>query len=65
MAPVGDGYALRLSNGMKFLPLKDCSSEDGERQEGLHAGVDLLSGAATAPGFADAAYGHFAATWPI
>jgi uncharacterized protein (TIGR02453 family) len=33
--------------------------------EGLYAGVDLPSGAATAPGFADTAYGHFAVTWPI
>jgi uncharacterized protein (TIGR02453 family) len=33
--------------------------------EGLHAGVDLPSDAATVPGFADAAYGHFAAAWPI
>ena len=33
--------------------------------EGLHAGVDLSSNAATVPGFVDAAFAHFAATWPI
>jgi uncharacterized protein (TIGR02453 family) len=33
--------------------------------EGLHAGMDLPSDAATASGFSDVAYGHFAATWPI
>jgi uncharacterized protein (TIGR02453 family) len=33
--------------------------------EGLYAGLDLPSETATARGFVDAAYAHFAATWPI